>query len=127
MRERFDHSRGLPQAMVYSNNHPNFAVRGKPKGAEAILRERGLWPHNGWRSDGFTFKLECPKNRGGCDPELGGTIGCCVWWVLSQQQDFREQKGQLQEEVKAANHLIICPKFHCELNFIERFWCVTKW
>ena len=44
--------------------------------------------------------------------------------VLSQQQDFWEQKGQLQEEVEAANHLIIFyPMFHCELNFIERFWC----
>ena len=58
MREGVDHVRGLPHAMVYSENHPNFAVRGKPK-AKTILRERGLWPLNGWRSDGFKFKLEC--------------------------------------------------------------------
>ena len=33
----------------------------------------------------------------------------------------REQSGQLQVEGEAANHLIILyPKFHCELNFIER-------
>ena len=47
-----------------------------------------------------------------------------------QQQDFREQKGQLQEdmEVQAADHLVIFyPKFHCELDFIERFWCAAKW
>ena len=95
-------------------------------------------PVNGWRSDGFKFKLECPKkpckdwpastDASGCDPKMGGTTGCCARRVLSQQQDFREQKGQLQEEVEAANHLIIFyPKFHCELNFIERFWCVAKW
>ena len=47
---------------------------------------------------------------------------------FSQQQDFRDQKGQLQEVIEAANHLIIFyPKFHCELNFIERFWCAAKW
>ena len=47
-----------------------------------------------------------------------------------QQQDFREQKGQLQEdmEVQAANYLVIFyPKFHCELDFIQRFWCAAKW
>ena len=95
-----------------------------------LIEKKNLWPHNSWRSDGFKFKLECPKNRGGCNPELDGTIGCSARLVLSQQQDFREQKGQLQEdsEVQAANHLIIFyPKFHCELNFIERFWCAAKW
>ena len=38
--------------MVYSENDPNFAVLAKPKGAEAFLRERGLWPLNDWRSEG---------------------------------------------------------------------------
>ena len=45
-REGFDHGRGLPQAVMCSGSRPSFTVRGKPKGAEAILRERGLWPHN---------------------------------------------------------------------------------
>ena len=85
MRGGFDHGRGLPQAMVYSDNHPNLVVRGKPKGAKAVLRERGLWSHDSWRSDGFKFKLECPKNRGGCNPKLDGTTGCCARRVLSQQ------------------------------------------
>ena len=34
----------------------------------------------------------------------------------------------MQEGVEAANYLIIFyPKFHCKLNFIERFWCAAKW
>ena len=48
------------------------------KGAETILPERGLWPLNGWRSDGFKFKLECLKNRGGCKPGLDSNTKCCA-------------------------------------------------
>ena len=73
-----------------SDNHPNIAVRGKPKGAEAILREPSLWPYNSWRSDGFKLKLECPRNRGGYNPELDGTTGCCARRVFSQQQGLRD-------------------------------------
>ena len=36
---------------------------------------------------------------------MDSATGCCVRRVLSQQQDFREQKSQLQEEVEAANNL----------------------
>ena len=61
MREGFDHARGLPHPLVFSNNHPNFSLQSKAKGAAAILRDRGLWPVNSWRSDGFNFKLECSK------------------------------------------------------------------
>jgi hypothetical protein len=40
--------------------------------------------------------------------------------MLAAQRDFREQKGQLEEELAAANQLcIFYPKFYCDLNFIE--------
>ena len=63
MREGFDHVSGLPHPLVFSDEHLNISLRGKAKGAEDILRERGLWPNSGWRSDGFKSKLECPKKR----------------------------------------------------------------
>jgi hypothetical protein len=47
---------------------------------------------------------------------------------MASQRDFQEQKGRLEEELQAAGQLVIFyPKFHCELNFIERFWCAAKW
>jgi len=47
---------------------------------------------------------------------------------LLKQPDFLAQKGRLKEEVQARNHSVIFyPKFHCELNFIERFRCAAKY
>jgi hypothetical protein len=47
---------------------------------------------------------------------------------MSVQRDFKEQRGKLEEELEALNQLVIFyPKFHCELNFIERYWCGVKW
>jgi hypothetical protein len=47
---------------------------------------------------------------------------------MAAQKDFREQKGRLQEELEAAGQeVIFYPKFHGELNFIEHFWCSSKW
>jgi hypothetical protein len=74
------------------------------------------------------FLLRCPTadERAGCPPNTDG--GYCARAMMAAQQDFREQKGQLEEELAAANQLcIFYPKFHCELNFIERFWWGAKW
>ena len=47
---------------------------------------------------------------------------------MASQQDFREQGGRLEEELQAAGQLVMFyPKFHWELNFIEKFWCAAKW
>ncbi|RPA99707.1 hypothetical protein L873DRAFT_1767021 [Choiromyces venosus 120613-1] len=126
MRDGFIHSKQRPQAMVYSQNHPNFLLQGKAKGLEQVLKERGLWKKR--RPDGFPFLLECPtsNNRSGCDPNILG--GCCGRVVLAAERDFLEQNGRLQEELEASGQRVIFyPKFHCELNFIERFWCSAKY
>jgi len=91
----------------------------KPKGIKRVLQERGLWPERG-------LVLKCPvtHNRPGCDHHGG----CCARRVLGAEKDFRNQKGRLQEEVENLGHRVLFyPKFHCELNFIERYWCRAKW
>lgn len=50
-------------------------------------------------------------NRGG-GPHP--TLRVAAGLVLEVEWDFRDQKGRLQEEVEY-------PKFHCELNFAERY------
>ena len=69
--------------------------------------------------------LECvtTHNRLGCSSEGD----CCAHRILGAERDFQDQKGRLQEEVEALGHRVLFyPKFHCELNFIECYWCRAK-
>ena len=121
MREGFDNLTQQAQSMVFADDHPNILLRGKPKGLKQILMERGLWRTQA--PDGRAFLLECPtsQSRPGCDPALNGN--CCARAVMGKQPDFQKQCGRLQEEVEATGNLVIFyPKFHCELNFIERYF-----
>ena len=48
---------------------------------------------------------------------------CCMQYMLSQEQDFRNEKPLLQIVIEKAGHkCIFLPKFHCELNPIEMVW-----
>lgn len=126
----------ITQPMSYPENHDNYLLRGKAKGMKAVLEERGLWPSNGRNGIGERFLADCPTNWGrpGCPDGLTDDVQkeivgrCCARTLLRNQQDFKEQKGRLETEINERSHLIIFyPKFHCELNFIERFWAGAKY
>lgn len=112
---------------IYSKNRvqPMQFADGRPKGAKQVLIERGLYSHH---LNGKVLRLQCPETHGrtGCDPTI--QPGCCARVNLSRERDFMEQEGLIAEEVKARNHLaVFFPKFHCEINPIERFWCSGKY
>ena len=96
---------------------------GKLKGLRIILEERGLWPH------GRKLLTQCSipgKSPGTSKPNpvcrYAKNSSCCARALLASQPDFQEQKGELQETIEAAGHLVIFyPVYHCELNFIEYF------
>jgi hypothetical protein len=114
--------------MIFPADHPNPGLRNQAKGIKQVLIERELWPESGRRPDNTPFNLECrtPDGKRGCSDKYGDH--CCARRLLGSQKDFQEQKGRLQEEVEAAGYTVIFyPKFHCELNFIERFWCAAKY
>ena len=47
---------------------------------------------------------------------------CWARKILAAERDNCEQKGRLQEEIKAPGHKVIFyPKFHCEPNPIEPY------
>jgi len=55
-------------------------------------------------------------------------VPCCLEFLLLEQADFKEQQNAIQELVLSRGHFcIFLPKFHPELNFIERYWSRVKW
>lgn len=153
MRDGFAHKdgqMGWVQPMQFGDGEDGQfqSFRGKAKGIRQILIERELWPPPTLGPEGpgvrqlkprnvlgEVWKLDCPTRDGrqGCpqDPDCeytGKAVGrCCARTLLANQRDFREQRGKLEEMITARGHKIIFyPKFHCELNFIERFWASVK-
>ena len=87
-----------------------------PRGIKAILEERGLWPQ------GRSFRLDCPRKG-----DHTADNNCCARKLMAAQPDFLAQTGKLHEKLVAAGHLVMFyPKFHPELNFIERYWGAAK-
>ena len=90
------------------------------------MQERKKFKNN----KGFDLKLICNYCKDGrfYDRYLAiqdGTIQpeCCAAYVLSNEQDFIDQKEWLTEVVEAAGiETIFYPKYHPELNFIEMVW-----
>ena len=48
---------------------------------------------------------------------------CCMQKMLTNQQNFKDEKPLIQIILKVAGHKCwFLPKFHCELNLIEMYW-----
>ena len=74
---------------------------GKPKGMRLILEERGI-DTTGWTAKEMQAEL-------------------------ASHEDFANEKTVVEKVVEERGHIcIFIPKFHCELNPIERVWCHAK-
>ena len=52
---------------------------------------------------------------------------CCMYWVLSLQEDFLTEKPTIQSIIENAGHVcLFLPRFHCELNLIKMLWGYAK-
>ena len=77
------------------------SLDGKQKGMKKVLEERGI----------ITTGMTAPKMRE----------------MLKTYPDFCNSISLLEELVISKGHLcFFLPKFHCELNPIERCWCHAK-
>ncbi len=74
---------------------------GEPKGLRQVLEERGV--------------------------DTSGMIAQKLRETLGKFSDFASQKTILQEKIEGRGHVCLYfPKYHCEINPIERNWCHAK-
>lgn len=74
---------------------------GTPKGMRVVLQERG--------ADTVGMKAKDMRD------------------LLKTFPDFKNQTTKLEDYIKSRGHVCVYyPKFHCELNPIERVWCQSK-
>ena len=116
--ERLRHL-GAVQSMVFAEGEKPFDARNStqdfaeiPKGIKQVLWERGLW------YDGISMT------------KRGGTAGekPCGLELIASQTDFQWERCALTNLIAEAGHLsLFTPKFHPELNPIERAWGRSKW
>ena len=79
----------------------NFAID-VPKGLRAVLEERGV----------NTKKMNADQMRA----------------ILGSHPDFKSQKSQVEDFLQQKGHVaVLLPKYHYELNPIERVWAQAKW
>jgi hypothetical protein len=82
--------------MSFPANHPKRELRGKPKGMQQVLKERGLFRKG--------LAMKCTES---CDNDA---TDCCARRILDNQPDFREQKSLVQETLENAGMLLnFCP------------------
>jgi hypothetical protein len=87
--------------MVFSHNHPDFSLRGKLKGLEAVSQEQGLLPAGSRRPGGFKVLAKCATYHGrpGCKHDFNAQPGlkdrCCATTTMFAQKDFHEPKDRL--------------------------------
>jgi len=106
------------QSMIFPDNHK---LKSQPKGIKQILKERNLW----LTKNIYLICEQCSKKHDEADPER---LDCCAQQIMSLQPDFHKQRSILEEAIIKAKHIFErYPKFHCECNFIERYWGFAKW
>jgi hypothetical protein len=104
---------GTCQSFYFPEGHEKA---GWFKGMAQILHERGFNKEAELRAQCPGFK--CPTNK---------IPSCCCRRFLYNQPDFVNVKSCLEILCDGRGYrLLLLPKFHCELNFIEMCWGYAK-
>jgi hypothetical protein len=106
---------GTEQEFYIPEGHEHAGIF---KGMAVILEERGYTDCIGAKGK----RAECVKFK--CAP---GATDCCCRRILYNEPDFVHVPSLLEMECNARGfQVILLPKFHCELNFIEQCWGYAK-
>jgi len=132
----------MPVAVFKKGQVPDELI-GQSKGLKQIPLERGLIDESSpelkckcgpKEKEKLRFKKQVNGIGAGESTDVpahaGWTDGapCCLEFMLSEQPDFKDQRNAIEELVASrGHHCIFLPKFHPELNCIERYWSRVKW
>ena len=105
----------LPRMAFKQGDLVPRALWGRHKGMEVLLAERGLLPPGSLRVVCESAKHHAADNS------------CCCKRLLASQSDFTSEVSALDRVVSSGGHrCLFLPKYHCELNWIERYWGAAK-
>lgn len=91
----------LRDTMWDSKPHKMVTAEGKQKGMKTVLEERGINVKGLHKEDMIK--------------------------ILQEMRDFKFQKTKVEELILNKDHRVLfIPKFHCEINPIEKVWCQAK-
>jgi hypothetical protein len=114
------HSKGIKQILL---ERELIEAESKLKGACGSKEKKTRTAAKAEEGIGQHESAEVPKHAG-----YASGAACCLEFLLSDQPDFKLQQNAIQELIFARGHYcIFLPKFHPELNFIERYWSRVKW
>jgi len=76
----------------------------------------------------FNYAIGLPKGlRNVLEERQVDTTGMSADQILRQHQDFKEEKCRIERLLDDHKHIAyFLPKYHCELNPIERVWAQAK-
>lgn len=107
---------GSRQDLYFPEGHEQA---GMFKGMTVILQERSVDMKD---SKGRIKNAECKRFK--CTE---GATDCCLHRILFNQPDFESVDSILETACKAHGvEVLLLPKFHCKLNFIEQCWGYAK-
>lgn len=90
-----------------------------------ILTERGI---SVMGSNGLPLNAECEQCKTVKGLHDGRETGrCCLRRICAKLPDFLAEKPAIAKYLEERGHVcLFLPKFHCELNYIERIWGIMK-
>ena len=103
------------------------AMNRGPAGRQPVMHDT-VWngrPQSLVDENGIPKGLDCVLGERGVD--VRGKSRDQLRAILSSHEDFRSEPNEIEKIVRHSGHgVIYLPKFHCELNPIERVWCSAK-
>lgn len=109
---------GCLQSLYYPSTHPKYPSAFK--GMAEILVERGY-------PAAPSLRYECPKFACAAPATPLTRRFCCCRRILYEEPDFVNVESLVEKLCREQGvEVIFLPKFHCELNPIERCWSHAK-